>query len=103
QYSRKQRELCRSDSNLVEIDLLRCGRHVLAVSLEYLLPKHRTPYMVCVRRAAVHNRAEIYPIALSQKLPTVKVPLRPDDADVPLDLQVLLDQCYRKGRYEGDL
>src|SRR5262245_23812103 len=31
QYQRKQRELVRSDTNLVEIDLLRQGRHVAAV------------------------------------------------------------------------
>jgi len=33
----------------------------------------------------------------------VKVPLRPDDADVPLDLQALVEQCYRNGAYEGTL
>jgi hypothetical protein len=33
----------------------------------------------------------------------VPVPLRPDDADVPLDLQALVEQCYRNGAYEGTL
>ena len=37
------------------------------------------------------------------RLPVVKIPLRPDDADVPLDLQALVDQCYRNGGYEGTL
>ena len=49
------------------------------------------------------SKAEVYPIALSQKLPTIKIPLRPQDAEVPLELQPLIDQCYRKGRYEGTL
>jgi hypothetical protein len=33
----------------------------------------------------------------------VKIPLRPTDADVLLDLQPLVDQCYRNGGYEGAL
>jgi hypothetical protein len=32
-----------------------------------------------------------------------QVPLRPDDADVPPDLQALVEQCYRNGAYEGTL
>jgi hypothetical protein len=103
QYQRKQREITLSETNLVEIDLLRTGRHTLAVPLENISSELRAPYMVCVRRAAVRSKAAIYPIPLSRKLPTVKIPLRRTDADVPLDLQALIEQCYRKGRYEGDL
>jgi hypothetical protein len=102
-YQRKQREITQSDTNLVEINLLRGGRHVLAVPLANVPEARRTPYMVCVRRATARRLAEVYPIALAQKLPAVHVPLRPQDADVPLDLQALLEQCYRNGRYEGDL
>ena len=40
---------------------------------------------------------------LWERLPGVKIPLRADDADVPLDLQALVDQCYRNGGYEGTL
>jgi hypothetical protein len=103
EYLRKQREICRSETNLVEIDLLRAGQHVAAVPLENVHPRLRTHYLVCVRRATVRSKAEFYPMFLSEKLPTVKVPLRPSDADVPLDLQALIEQCYRNGRYEGDL
>jgi hypothetical protein len=103
QYRRKQRDLCCSDTSLVEIDLLRQGKHVLAVSLENISPQYRTPYMACVRRAWVRGKAEVYPMPLRHPLPTVKVPLRPTDADARLDLQALIEQCYRRGRYEGDL
>jgi hypothetical protein len=37
------------------------------------------------------------------RLPIVKVPLRPEDDDVPLDLQSLIEQCYRNGAYDGTL
>jgi hypothetical protein len=103
QYLRKQREDCSSDSNLVEIDLNRFGTHTLAFPLAHLKPQGRTAYMACVRRATLRGKAEVYPMPLWQRLPVVKVPLRPDDADVPLDLQALVEQCYRNGAYEGTL
>jgi hypothetical protein len=102
QYLRKQQEVCSSDANLVEIDLNRFGTHTLAFPLGFLKPHIRTGYMACVRRPTRH-KAEVYPMPLWERLPTVKIPLRPGDADVPLDLQVLVDQCYRNGGYEGTL
>jgi hypothetical protein len=59
--------------------------------------------MACVRRATRRDKAEVYPMPLWHRLPVVKVPLRPDDADVPLDLQALIELCYRNGAYEGTL
>ncbi len=103
QYLRKQREICTSDANLVEIDLNRFGVHTLAVPLAHIKPHARTGYMACVRRAARRGKAEVYPMPLRERLPIVKIPLRPDDADVPLDLQAIVDQCYRNGAYEGTL
>jgi hypothetical protein len=103
QYRRKQHEVLTSDANLVKIDLNRFGRHTLAFPLVRLKSAIRTPYMACVRRATPPSRAEIYPMPLWKRLPVVKVPLRPDDADVPLDLQALVGQCYRNGGYEGTL
>ena len=103
QYLRKQREVCSSDANLVEIDLNRFGTHTLAFTLSCLRPAARTPYMACVRRATRRGLAEVYPMPLRERLPAVKIPLRPNDADVPLDLQALVEQCYRNGAYEGTL
>jgi hypothetical protein len=102
-YLRKQHEICSSDTNLVEIDLNRFGIHTLAFPLEFLKPQFRTGYMACVRRAARPGKWEVYLMPLWQRLPVVKVPLRPADADVPLDVQALVEQCYRNGAYEGTL
>ena len=30
----------------------------------------------------------------------ISIPLRPADRDVPLNLQAILDQCYRNGGYD---
>jgi hypothetical protein len=102
-YLRKQRELCASDTNLVEVDLIRFGLPTLAFPFAYLKPRFRTPHMACVRRVTRRDKAEVYRMPLEARLPVVKVPLRPDDADVPLDLQALVEQCYRNGGYEGTL
>ena len=33
----------------------------------------------------------------------IRVPLRETDADVPLDLQELIDQCYSNDGYDDDI
>jgi hypothetical protein len=103
QYLRKQREICSSDTNLVEIDLNRFATHTLAFPLAHLKPKGRSGYMTCVRHVTQRSKAEVYPMFLWDRLPVVKIPLRPKDADVPLDLQALVGMCYRNGAYEGTL
>lgn len=103
QYLRKQRELLRSRANLVEINLTRDGRHVLAVPLSSMRPELRSPYMVCAHRGTNPNQFEVYPIHLDASLPVIRVPLRPTDDDVPLDLQAVLAKCYEAGQYELDI
>ena len=56
-------------------------------------------YGVCVFRAARPTEHEVYPIRLRERLPAIRVPLRPTDADVVADLQPLIDQCHERGRY----
>src|SRR4029077_3542413 len=82
-----------------EIDLLRAGAHVLQVPLTQYPASHPTPYKVCVHRGW-KARAEIYRVPLRERLPAIRVPLRETDADVVLDLQALIAQVYRHGRYD---
>jgi hypothetical protein len=103
QYLHKQRQICSSDANLVEIDLNRYGAHTLAFALENLNSRFHTAYMACIRRPTRPGMAEVYRMPLWERLPVLKIPLRPTDADVPLDLQAVVDQCYRNGAYEGTL
>lgn len=103
QYRRKQRELYDGNVSLVEIDLLRAGDHVLSISLPSIPKEQRTPYKICVSRGSTPFQCEFYPLPLRQRLPLIRVPLRATDADVTLDLQTLIDQCYRNGGYDDDL
>ncbi len=100
-YIQKQREVVAAQASLVEIDLTRQGRRVFSFSPEYIPPKHRTTYHACVRRAGRLLQAEIYKGPLRERLPAIRIPLRPTDSDVPLDLQALIDLCYRNGRYDN--
>jgi Protein of unknown function (DUF4058) len=100
QYLRKQLEVLHAGVSLVEIDLLRDGDWIVALPVGALEPNLRTPCRVVVRRGWRRLQADDYPISLAGRLPTIKVPLRPTDADAPLDLQALIDQCYADGGYD---
>jgi hypothetical protein len=102
-YLQKRRELVKGKVSLVEIDLLRSGQRILAIAPESIPPSHRTTYQICVSRGCKPGQVEIYPAPLGQRLPAIRVPLREEDGDVPLELQALVDQCYRNGRYEEDI
>jgi hypothetical protein len=99
-YRKKQRECLQGGANLVEIDLLRSGKRVLAVPPALIPPSHRTTYQICVTRGSRPRKYEVYRAPLAEPLPVIRVPLRSEDADVPLNLQALIDRCYHHGRYD---
>ena len=100
QYLKKQREYLNAHVSLVEIDLLRSGRRVVAVPWGRIPSSHRTTYQICVTRGQKPRRHEVYRAPLRDRLPTIRVPLRETDRDVPLNLQSLIDGCYHNGRYD---
>jgi hypothetical protein len=102
-YERMQEECRQGGVNLVEIDLLRSGPWALLVPEELVPDSHRTPYRVfvyCPRKGAL---GYFYRVPLRERLPVIKVPLRQGDEDVPLDLQALIELCYRNGGYDEDI
>jgi len=98
-YKEKRDAYVESGVNLVEIDLVRQGYHIVALP-EPLIPRaYQDQNMACVRRARMPFQAELYPLPLKQPLADISIPLRATDKDVRLQLQVLIDQCYQDGRY----
>ena len=96
----KRPEVRSAGVNLVEIDLTRAGTRQLAA---WPIPRsHRTTFQACVTRSygVAHGTFELYAMPLSQRLPAIDVPLRPDDKDVVIDLQPLVELAYRKGAYD---
>ena len=70
------------------------------VDPESLPPGQRGTYAACVRRAWRPTALEFYAFSLRDPLPAITVPLRERDADVPLDLQALIDRVDSGGRYD---
>ncbi len=99
-YRKKQKEYIHGGVNLVEIDLIRGGRFMLAVPRAALPSRCQTPYLICIRRATAKDQAEVFPVSLRECLPNIRIPLRPTDQEVVLQLQSLLDESYRRGRYD---
>jgi hypothetical protein len=102
-YVKKQEELRAGEVSLVEIDLLRGGSRVLSVPFERIPEGHRSAYAASARRGWKAFEIEYYKIPLRERLPAISMPLRRDDRDVALDLQLLIDQCYESGRYGDDI
>ena len=94
EYLRKRRELLRSSAHLIEIDLLRAGRRP---PLQRPLPP--APYYVILSRADCRPDVDVWPIQLSEKLPTIPVPLVEPDPDVALDLGAVVAAVYERGGY----
>src|ERR1043165_1633779 len=96
----KRLDYLRGGISVVEIDLLRGGEWALPDrSLLKAMQTGRVYYHVCVTRPPRPSRHEFYVLRLRERLPAVRGPLRPTDPDAALDLQVLIEQCYQRGRY----
>jgi hypothetical protein len=100
-YKAKQREVLRSHVHLVEIDLLRTGPHVLALSQSRVRRRVGDyDYLSCVNRAKGYRDVyELYPASLRRKLPRILIPLAGKDPDVKLEIQEVLAQTYDAGSY----
>jgi hypothetical protein len=98
-YQEKQRATLASDCHLVEIDLLRRGRHVMSVPPSAVRVRPGPDYLICVNRSPKRNQYELYPVRLRERLPKFQIPLAEPDEDVQLDLQAAVEQVYENGGY----
>jgi hypothetical protein len=99
-YRKKIEKYINAGVNLVEIDLLRSSRNRLIVNSN-LLPRLRAAaYAVCIWRVTRALKISVIPIQLRSPLPTIPIPCRETDAEVPLSLQDLIDQIYIDGGHD---
>jgi hypothetical protein len=98
-YQRKQAEFREGGVNMVEIDLTRRGDRVTI--LPFLAKIYPLPtYVACVWRASDPEwRTAVYLMPLDKPLKPIRIPLRPKDEDVVLNLQPLVALAYERGRY----
>ena len=97
-YLDKREEILQSQTNLVEIDLLRGGQRL--PTLEPLPPGDCYAF-VC--RTRPRRKADVYSWPLAHRLPTIPIPLSPGTREVTLDLQAVFDGVYDRAGYDYSL
>lgn len=93
-YLQKQREILQSETNLLEIDLLRHGAHTVAVPLDTLRTQGNWNYLVCLHRSFHRYHYETWMISLRRRLPRIKIPLLEGEPEITLNLQEAFNRCY---------
>jgi hypothetical protein len=100
QYLKKAHDVVAAGASLVEIDLTRRGDRDVLWPVRRIPSRGRTTYQIWVRRGWRAKKLEYYRAPLHERLPAIRIPLRENDEDVPLDLQPLVDLAYVNGRYD---
>ena len=103
EFRQKQNEFLDGGVNLVEIDLIRTGEWAMSVRRGLVPEDIDMMYRAVVIRANNQLMCDFYPISVTKPLPKIRVPLRPKDQDVILDLQPLLDLAYINGGYAEEI
>jgi Protein of unknown function (DUF4058) len=94
----KRASLVRDGVHFVELDLLRGGTRT---KLSEPLPAG--DYYAMVFRGDRSPDVDVFAWRLADKLPTIPIPLRAPDKDVPLNLGAAVHTAYERGRYDRKL
>jgi hypothetical protein len=94
-YEAKRLQVLESQTNLVEIDLLR-GGDPLPVENGNM----KSHYRILVSRAHTRPIADLYTFNVGDRIPPFPLPLRPDDSEPIVDLQWLVDELYDQLAYD---
>lgn len=97
-YLAKQRETLASDTNWVELDLLREGRSTIPLDR-----RADAPYSAFVSRAVDRPQSRLWPIRLEEPLPALPVPLEGNSEAAIVDLQIAFDKVYNANNYDLEL
>jgi hypothetical protein len=95
EYNQRRVELLRTETHILEIDLLRQGARI---PLQGDVPPAQ--YYVYLSRSQRRPFTQVWAIKLPERLPTVPVPLLPPDPDVVLDIQAAIRACFDLVGYE---
>jgi uncharacterized protein DUF4058 len=97
-FLEKRREIIRSSTHWVEIDLLRKGTPLVPLSV-----RTRGDYCVHVSKTELRPKGWFWPIAMEHPLPIVEIPLKGKDPEAQLNLQRVLDRTYDGAGYDLDI
>ena len=94
-YLSKRAEYLSSGCHLVEIDLLRGGER-----LPMRQPLPAGDYYVFIGRRGSRPRGQVIGWNWKSHLPTISLPLLPDDPEIALDLQSVFQSAYEPACYD---
>jgi hypothetical protein len=94
-YEKKREQVLGSQTNLVEIDLLRKGKPMLMSGKNI-----ESDYRILVCRGNRSPVADLYAFNLQDVIPAFPLPLRSSDNEPVIDLQVLLNEIYDVSGYD---
>jgi Protein of unknown function (DUF4058) len=97
-YLRKRTELLACRCHLVELDLLRGGER-----LPMSGPLPPGDYYAFIGRVGRTPRCSVLGWPFRSALPTIAIPLLPDDPELPLDLQAVFHAAYEPALYDRRL
>ena len=95
EYVRKRETVLFSNSHLIEIDLLREGKHPAS---EWLPPGY--DYSILVSRVRRRPLADYYPWTVRDPIRAFRLPLANGEEPVPIDLGVVVQQVYERGAFD---
>lgn len=93
-YRQKRQRLYQANVHLIEIDLLRRGTRPFN---HPRIPD--VPYLITLTRAR-SGVVNLWTLTLQDSLPTIPIPLREPDPDIPLELAVALNEIYDEAAYD---
>jgi hypothetical protein len=102
-YIKKRLQILGSNTNLVEIDLLRDGKPIqqLQTNIQTNIQANiQTDYRILVSHASKRPKADLYPFNLQNPVPSFPLPLREDDKEPLLEIQTLIEELYDEGNYD---
>lgn len=94
QYLAKRQEILGSQTNLVEIDLLRAGKRLPVIGMP------AGDYFAIVSRGDRRPRTHVYAWTIRQVLPQIPIPLKPGELEVMVDLQRVFSTVYERAEYQ---
>ena len=94
-YLRKRREILGSETNLVEIDLLRSGKPMPMTG-----NTPTTHYRILISRAWERPHAQAFLFNMQQSIPDTPIPLRRGEKEPQLPINQLLHEIYDEGGYD---
>ncbi len=95
QYEAKRLKILASCTHLVEIDLIRAFQPLPMRGID---SPHL--YRILVSPANQRPQASLYPFDLPSPIPAFPLPLQPDDPELIVELQPLLNQLYDRASYD---